>query len=84
MKSAQTIIKGAPIQRKGVRAQHPVMRPDESIEDVLKRITLERIALDAPRYGRGTASVEAKETQAELGGKERSQFFRCEFRGSRS
>ena len=40
-----TIIKGAPISSKGVRAQHPVMRPDESIEDVLKRITLEQIAL---------------------------------------
>ena len=52
------------------------MPPDESIEDVLKRIALERIALDAPRYGCGAASVEAKETQAALSGKERSQFFR--------
>ena len=60
------------------------MRPDESIEDVLKRIALERIALDAPRYGRGTASVEAKKRQAQLSGEERSQFFRCEFRVSRS
>ena len=51
------------------------MRPDESIEDVLKRITLEQIALADPQYGRGTASVEAKETQAELSGEERSQIF---------
>lgn len=47
------------------------MRPDESIEDVLEQIALERISLDAPRYGRGTVSVEAKKTQAELGGEER-------------
>ena len=47
------------------------MQPDEAVEDVL-----ERIALDAPRYGGGTASGEAKETQAELSGEERSQFFR--------
>ena len=54
------------------------MRPDESIEDVLKRITLEQIALADPQYGRGTASVEAKETRAELSGEERSQFFSSE------
>ena len=47
------------------------MRHDESIEDVLKRIALEQIALADPQYGRGTASVEAKETRAELSGEER-------------
>ena len=37
------------------------MRPDESIEDVLEQIALERIALDAPRYGRSAVSVEGQE-----------------------
>ena len=38
------------------------MRPDESIEDILERIALERIALDAPRYGRSAVSVEGQES----------------------
>jgi hypothetical protein len=37
------------------------MRPDESIEDVLEQNALERIALDAPRYDGGTASVGGQE-----------------------
>ena len=66
-----SIINGAPIERKGVRGVALFMRPGESIEDVLEQIALERIALDAPRYGRSAVSVEAKKTQAELGGEER-------------
>jgi hypothetical protein len=51
-----SIINGAPIERKGVPGVALFMRPGESIEDVLKRIALERIALDAPiraRHGLG-------------------------------
>ena len=47
-----SIINGALIDRKGVRVQQPVMRPDESIEDVLEQNALERLALDALHRGR--------------------------------
>jgi len=49
-----SIINGAPIERKGVRAQHPVMRPDESIEDVLEQT-------DRPRRCRGSSFASIKE-----------------------
>ena len=56
-----------------------LMRPDESIEDVLEQIALERIALDAPIRARHGLGGGPEKTQAELSGEERSQFFPFEF-----
>ena len=72
-----SIINGAPIERKRIGLWDTVMQPDETIEDVL-----ERIALAGPRYGHGTASVEARKRRVELSGEKRRNSFSCETSGA--
>ena len=60
-----SIIKGAPVERKGVRGVALFMRLARASR------TFSNGSPSTPRYGRGTAAVEAKTTQAELSGEER-------------